>query len=175
MKKTANSNIYAYTQAACWESYAPLLSGCEQPAVCVFSCAALSEQARQALEKSFERLGYGEDACAFVFLGDDAAPGAGAPGAALDAAPGSGVSGAGALGAGELFALTEGLDPLVLVAADAASAEALAGAYRKPLPLQRCTRLFGRLVLAYESFEALLGSEDGKQRAWALLKQAKPD
>ena len=70
-----------------------------------------------------------------------------------------------------LFLLLEGLDPLIVVAADAEAARALGAAYRQEVPLDGACRLFGRDAVAFKSFEHMLDDAQSKQAAWALLKK----
>lgn len=75
------------------------------------------------------------------------------------------------LNARALFEIIEGIDPIVLVAADSQAARALSDAYHVEVtPLVR-SRVFGRTTVAFRSFESMLESPSEKQQAWALLKQ----
>ena len=98
-------------------------------------------------------LGYGRACCTYVVLQAGSAAGD----AALDGQA--------------LFLLLEGLDPLVVVAADAEAARALGAAYRQEVPLDSACRLFGRDAVAFKSFEHMLDDAQSKQAAWALLKK----
>ena len=149
MKKSANGNMYDVSAREVRELFADYLDGAALPLVLVLSRAPLAAAARQALESSARALGYGEDSCAFAVLEAD--------GAALDA--------------NALFLLVEGLDPLCLVAADEDAARLLEAAYRQEVPTGAASRVFGRSAVAFRSFEAMLGTSDEKQRAWALLKK----
>lgn len=93
----------------------------------------------------------------------DDTPASAAP---LDAAPPTA-----ALGAADIFQLVEGIDPIIVIAADEEAASALSGAYRQAVPLDSHLRLFGRHCVAFRSFERMLETERGKQLAWALLKK----
>ncbi len=106
-----------------------------------------------AVGKSARALGFGDDACFHCTLRPD---------------------GAQPLSAAETFELIERLDPVVLVATDSAAARALSDAYRANVaPLAR-SRILGRTTVAFRSFEEMLASPEGKQRAWALLKLLRP-
>ena len=130
------------------ELFAAHLDGAPLPLVCIVSGAPLPEAARAALASSARALGYG-DACTFAAVsGPD-----------------------GNLDANSLFLLIEGLDPLCLIAADGEAADLLAQAYRAPVPQDQACRLMGRPVVAFRSFEAMLGDDRDKQVAWALLKK----
>ena len=70
-----------------------------------------------------------------------------------------------------LFLLVEGLDPLCLIATDSTAAAALGRAYRCEVPLGKPGRAFGRSVVAFRDFDAMLDDGQDKQIAWALLKK----
>lgn len=72
-----------------------------------------------------------------------------------------------------LFMLIEGLDPLRVICCDAATTHAVAEAYRTTYPLDDAARVFGRPAAAFENLEALMESDDGKQKAWRVLKTLK--
>lgn len=150
MKNSANSNIFTYTTDAAWECYGAFVSGSRGAVVCVVSDSPLSAGARTALERSFERLEYGDAPCAFVSL--------------------AGESGE-RLSAHDVLTVVEGLDPLAIIAADAVSAELLGRAYRTGFDGAHVAKLLGRRALAFKSFEGMLASNEEKQRAWAALKQ----
>lgn len=152
MKKSANGNMYEVTLAETWELFAPYLSGAASGCVCVVSARPLDDAARGALESSAAALGYGRPGCTYAVLrGEDA------KGATLDGQA--------------LFLLVEGLDPLVVIAADGESAAALAVAYRQEVALDAATHLFGRPAVAFASFATMLEDAKSKQAAWALLKK----
>lgn len=153
MKKSANGNMYEVALAETWEMFASYLDGAPEGIVSVVSMQPLGHSARGALNSSLAARGYGRDACTFATLHPDA----GADDAALDSPA--------------LFLLMEGLDPLALVVTDAHAAALLGQAYRHTIPLGEPSRLFGRDLVAFESFEELLDSPAKKQAAWALLKK----
>lgn len=145
--------MYEVALDEAWELFGAHLDGSRAGLVCVMSDRALNERSRAALESAVNSLGYGPAACAFVSLhadeGDDHAT----------------------LDDQALFLLIEGLDPLCLVAADQASAQALSRAFRCDVPLGKPGRVFGRSVVAFRSFDAMLDDGQDKQIAWALLKK----
>lgn len=145
---STSGNMYEVSLDETEELFGAFLSGARGGLVCVLSVHTLSEKARTAMENSAAALGYGRAACTFTVLETD--------GAQLDAQA--------------LFLLVEGLDPRCLVAADAAAADALAAAYRCSVPTGKPSRLLGRTVVAFESFESMLADSQDKQVAWALLK-----
>lgn len=138
--------MYEVALDEAWELFGEYLDGARSGLVCVVSEEALDERSRAALESSAEALGYGRAACTYVTLG-------------------------GALDAQALFLLLEGLDPLCLVAADAAAARMLGETYRCPVELMKPSRVFGRTTVAFRSFPAMLEDAQDKQVAWALLKK----
>ena len=66
--------------------------------------------------------------------------------------------------------LIEGLVPVILIAADAQSNAVLSQAYRVSITANAPLRLMGRSGVAFDNFEQMISTPDGKQRAWALLK-----
>ncbi|MDO5117185.1 MAG: hypothetical protein Q4D34_01650 [Eggerthellaceae bacterium] len=153
MNNSANSNMYYHTIDRAWDLYACHLEGNRDGFICVISNASLSDAARNALEASMEKLGYGSRACTFISLAD----------ASSDAvAP---------LSAQTLLELIELLDPAILVAADAESARALSEAFRTRLPLFDLSHIAGRATVAFASFTGMLDSMPNKQKAWAILKR----
>ena len=145
--------MYEVTLEETWDLFAPYLDGARTGIVCVASAARLGDAARSALEKSAAALGYGCVCCTYVVLRAD------------------GTAGDAALDGQALFLLLEGLDPLIVVAADAEAARALGAAYRQEVPLDGACRLFGRDAVAFKSFEHMLDDAQSKQAAWALLKK----
>ena len=75
------------------------------------------------------------------------------------------------LGDVDLFTLVEGIDPLAVVATDAAAAARLARAYRQSVPADEACRIFCRNAVAFRDLESMLETPEGKQRAWALFKK----
>lgn len=153
VKKSANGNMYEATLFETREMFAPYLSGAAEGVVCVVCIRPLATKAQAALCSSAAALGYGREACIFVTLHENDAK----ESPVLDPQA--------------LFLLVEGLDPLVAVAADKESATALGQAYHHAVALDAPGRLFGRNIVAFNSFEKLLDSAQGKQTAWALLKK----
>ena len=147
---SAESNTYSYAADAARARWAAHVDGAGDAAVCVVSGEAAGEAVRAALTASFERLGYGRDACTFV---------------ALDAGEGAAISTA------DAYLLLESLDPLVLVATDSAAVAALAQIYRTALAPGKVMRLLGRDALAFGDFAGMLATPEGKRDAWAALKQ----
>ncbi len=151
MKNSADSNIYEVNALSVLNAYEDLIEGDTNSSVLVISAKPLSSQARKALEKSAEYLGYLSDAIAW----------------ALTALPDAALS----LGTRDLHLLVEGLDPLFVIATDASSGELLGQAYGVKIAPDTLNRVLGRSVLCLKDFEGSLKNEDAKQRAWHLLKQ----
>lgn len=145
--------MYEVALDEAWDLFGEHLDGSRAALVCAVSERAPSDRSRTALESAANSLGYGPAACAFVSLhaseGED-------PAALDDQA---------------LFLLIEGLDPLCLIAADEASAQALGRAFRCEISLGKPGRAFGRSAVAFRNFDAMLDDGQDKQIAWALLKK----
>ena len=182
MKKSAKGNIYEVTLDETWELFAPYLDGARAGVVGVASASPLGAEAREALENSAAALGYGHGSCTYAVLQPKKGTGyAASDGKESTAAEPAGkaegrpadeeAAGDAALDGQALFLLLEGVDPLVVVAADAEAARALGAAYRQDVPLDGACRLFGRDAVAFKSFESMLGDVQSKQAAWALLKR----
>lgn len=146
----AGSSMYETALDETWELFGDFLDGARTAPVCVLSGACLGQPARTALNSSMNALGYGQEACTFVSLSIG-------EGATLDRQA--------------LFLLVEGLDPLCLIAEDAAAARALSEAYRCEVSAGKAQHVFGRPCVAFESFEDMLRDDHDKQLAWALLKR----
>lgn len=153
MNNSANSNMYYHAIDKAWTLYARHLDGNRDGFICVIGSTALSEVARNALEASMEKLGYGFRACTFISLVDTSAD---------VAAP---------LSARQLLELIELLDPAILIAADEESARALSEAFHTKIPLIDLSHIAGRATVAFTSFQGMLGSMADKQKAWATLKR----
>lgn len=149
--------MYEATLAETAELFGAYLDGAHSGIVAVVSARPLESRARTALENSAATLGYGRACCTYVTLRETSA----AEGAPSDIP----------LDGQALFLLMEGLDPLVVVAADAEASHALGEAYHQVVPLDAPCRLFGRDAVAFASFESQLDDPQSKQAAWALLKK----
>lgn len=71
---------------------------------------------------------------------------------------------------GDLFTLVEAICPLCVVSLDRDAATALSHDFNTPLPLEARTLLMGHACICFQDFDSLLSSEEGKHKAWALLK-----
>lgn len=141
-----NSDSYSYNRAQAWQLYADMLAGCSNGYILVVSETSVSSDAKVALQKSFDALGYGSDACTYLVATHDM------------------------LSDHDLMAAVESVDPAILIAADRASADFLASAYRCSVPSMTQLRVFGRRALAFDSLDALMATDDGHQKIWAALK-----
>lgn len=146
-----------------WELFADYLDGERAALFLACSSAPLESEARRALENTAASLGYG--GCTFLRTGGRRAAADGASGKASD------ETSCGALDAHALFTAVEGLDPACAVAADADAARLLAAAYRCEIPPDDASRAFGRTVVAFRDFPAMLCDAAHKQAAWRLLKR----
>lgn len=154
MNYSVNSNMYEVNAIDVLEAYGEFIDGTPQAIALVLSRRPLSQRASTALRASFASFGYGEEALAWVVMEN------------TDPAFRGMV-----LGAPETMNIIEGLDPLMLVAADEGSVDALRTAYHRDIPLDAAARLLGRPIAAFRDFTAMLENEKTKQDAWSSLKQ----
>ena len=137
------------------ELFADFVDGNEGKAALAVGSKPLGQAPRLAIGKTLESFGYGRDACTFAALG----------------AKDPDVEGGDAkLDPQSLFLLVEALDPLLFIVADEACAHVVAQAYRTGFNPDEPTRIFGRPTVVFADFEALLETDEGKQKAWSLLK-----
>ena len=140
----SHGNIYAYSREAMLDAHAERLAGNDAGLVLVVYTEAPSEVAKNALDKSFAAIGYGNDVCLYA-----------------------NVDG---LEAGNVFDLVEGIDPLGLIACDAKAAELCAQAVRQPFPPMQKMRLFGREARAFAQLNTMFDTETDRQAVWHMLK-----
>ena len=131
------------------------LDGPETCVVMTLSARPLDAASRNAVEKSLASFGYGEGACTYATVFPKGAS-SGDEGVALDAQA--------------MFLLVEALDPVCLICADAETAAVLDSAYRTSFDVDAPARVFGRSAIVFRDFASLLQTDEGKQRAWRLLK-----
>jgi hypothetical protein len=141
-------NIYAHDRSRVWDEFAANLSGSREGLFVAVCTASTSEEARTAIVKSAQALGYGADGVTFVTID--------ATGTRLTAP--------------QLIDIVESMDPLCVVAADAGSTLLVAEAAQKLVEPNEPTRLNGREVRAFDDLNDLMQTPAGKQKAWALLK-----
>ena len=137
-------NIYAQARNHVLQEHASRMRGSTSGLVLVVFTEPLTDVAENALEKSFEAIGFGTECTTYADL--------------------TGLS------PEEAFALVEGVDPLALVATDETAAQLCAQAVRQPFPPSCKLRLFGREARAFANLNGMFGSEAGKQTVWHLLK-----
>ena len=171
MTDSSNSNIYTYQADAAWARHAEHLAGARQGLVAVVGTRMPSEAVQNALEASFQRLGYGADPCTWMALEGVSGAAVGVRGDEIAGETVAAGTPAAALTTAELYGLLEALDPLVLVATDAAAGRALGAVYRAEFKAMAHCRALGRSVVVLPRPDELLASREGKQRLWTLLKQ----
>lgn len=140
-------NRYAASRRQVLAQFAERITGSRAGLFCVLCHPTLSAEAREALAKTAESLGYGPDGATFVAL--------------LDQEP---------LAPGDLFTLVEGLDPLCVVCADSGCGRALERAYRASAPVMTAAHVGGRPVRVFPDFSSMMVNPALKQQAWAQLK-----
>ncbi len=141
----AGKDPYSVQMEETFSLFQDYLEGSASRPLLVLGERMAEEPVRDALEKSFQTLGYSDDPCTFGVL-----------------AP--------SIDAQALFLLVEGLDPLHVVACDSATTQRLAEAYRTTYAEDAAIRVFGRPSVAFRDLEALITEESGKRKAWELLK-----
>ncbi len=139
-----DENIYSLPLDEARGLFGDYLDGAADGIALVVSVGRLPDAARTALDSSLVRLGWG--ACTFLSWPE------------------------GLEDAGALFMAVEGIDPCVLIVADARAAKLCEAAFHRPVSFGPAFRLNCRDCCAFEDFAAQLDSSDHKQRAWAELK-----
>ena len=149
------SNIFSASADELRDLFGDYLEGEGACIVLALSEHPLDDAARNAIAKSLDSFGYGDDACMYATLlpADESAEGGDVP-----------------LDPQALFLLLEGLDPLCVICADAAATARLGEACRTSYDLDASIRVFGRPGVAFRDLAGLLATEQGKQKAWHLLK-----
>lgn len=148
-KPAGEGNAYESNARGVLQLYGAFVEGTPDCTLAVVSSAPLSQQARSALRASAERLGYGEDACAWIVLANEA----------------------GELGASDVLSVVEGLDPFGVVATDARAVAQLSAAFDTSMKVGASNRAACRTVAALADFEAALQDAEAKQKAWSVLKR----
>ena len=159
VKNMAESNMYSISADEIRGLFGDYVEGSENGAVVALSAEPLPHDACNALEKSLEAFGYGRDALAYATLTQrnaDAERDETAIGTSLDSRA--------------LFLLIEGLDPICLIICDQQAAAAIEAAYRTACGHDAAQHVFGRPCVIFNDLPALLATDQGKQRAWSLLK-----
>ena len=143
--------MYGASAADIWDIFGDYVSGNPSAIVLALGNNIPGEAAQNALDKTFASFGYGNDACAFATLSPQRGDGP-------------------QLDPQALFMLIEGLDPVCIVCVDEAATHAAENAYRTTCKLDSSVRIFGRPAAAFRDLNALVGSSEGKQKAWSVLK-----
>lgn len=186
---SANSNTYSHAAEAALARFAAFVHGEAEALACVVGSTPPSAAVEAALSASFERLGYGANACAWISLAPlsdtetlgaaDATGATSMEGATSAPRPNADPNHGGdhhkdpaaALPDADLYLLIESLDPLCLVATDTSAAAALSRIYRATLTAGTPARLLGRPTLTFTDFATLISTPAGKQKAWSALKK----
>ncbi len=121
--------------------FAGAYDGNANAAALVVSSHEPSDAAKEALTASFRALGYSSSSIGWVVCDDT-----------------------------NLFTLIEAICPLCVVSLDQQAATALSRDFNTPLPLEVRTLLMGHACICFQDFASLLSSDQGKRKAWGLLK-----
>ena len=159
VKNMANSNMYSISADEIRGLFGDYVEGSENGAVVALSAEPLPHDARNALEKTLDAFGYGGDALAYATLVQRNASAKGDDSPISDS-----------LDSHALFLLIEGLDPICLIVCDWKAATTVEAAYRTACGRDTAQHVFGRPCVIFNDLSALLASDQGKQRAWSLLK-----
>ena len=143
-----NDRAYAHNRSTALAEFAAYLSGSEQALFLVVHDQELSEHARSAITSAAQAREWGSSDIAWLQV-DRAQP---------------------ALGPEQLISAIEGLDPLCAVVAGHGSLSLFAKAYRIERPEQGFAHILGRPTCLLPNIEALLGTNEGKQKAWSIMK-----
>lgn len=149
------SNIYEAGAADIRALFDDHVDGDSSRIALALSSEGLDEAARQAIDKSLQAFGYGPEACSFATL---------KPGSEADG------DGGAELDPQSVFLLVEALDPLFLIVADEKTAHVVAHAYRAAFGLDAPARVFGRSTCVFRNLPELVSTDEGKQKAWKVLK-----
>lgn len=171
-------NTYEFAAAKALDEFPTNLQGDPNCSILVVSMSALPNLACDAIAKSAKRLGFGSKSCAWATLEGNAMQPSMRPeeGQAVERSrPESELSSisqdvkpakdASSLTPDKLSSIVEAIDPICVIATDQASADTLG------VPVEALSQKHGRSVAAFEDFPSMLESQEGKQRAWAILRQ----
>ena len=160
------SNIYGASAESMRELFADYVSGNDSSVILVIASTQPAASTQDALEKTFYALGFGHDACTYAQL----LPVMPAEEAENPTSSTSSVDEPLALDPQALFLLVEGLDPICLVVCDTQAREALCATYRTTIEEDSPARIFGIQAAVFANLDALISTDDGKQKAWSILK-----
>ena len=144
------------------ELFEAYVTGNEANVILVIGASAPAPETQDALEKTFKALGYGRDACTYARISTNE----NADASANPNQPADDVL----LDPQALFLLVEGLDPVCLVVCDDRAREALCATYRASFAADAPARIFGRPAAVFANLDALITTDNGKQKAWSILK-----
>ncbi|ACU94848.1 hypothetical protein Ccur_11610 [Cryptobacterium curtum DSM 15641] len=156
-----NHNPYAYSRALMTRELDDHLSGSLESLFLVVSTQEISAIAHDALQKTADALGYGNNGATFLTL----------PASPNEETP----SQTNQTDHQNVQRIIEGLDPLCLIATDVRAANSIGAAYDTNVSSQTKAisysgRIAGRETRVFDDFNTLVTTEAGKQHAWALLK-----
>lgn len=151
----AQSNIYGAGAASIFELFGDYVEGDAGRVALVLASRRPCGASLIALDKSLAAFGYGTDAFSIATIEP------------LDTSVEGGDI---ALDPQALFLLVEGLDPLLLICADADAVSLACAAYRSQFEHDAPARVLGRPAVMFRDLDDLMESDAGKQKAWKLLK-----
>ena len=149
------SNIYEAGAADIRALFEAYVDGNSSRIALALSESPLAQPARDAVEKSLAAFGYGNEACSFATLRPYDPT---VEGGDIELDPQS------------IFLLVEALDPIMIVIADEKTARLVAQAYRAAYDLDAPARVFGRPTAVFRNLPELVSTDEGKQKAWRILK-----
>lgn len=149
------SNIYEAGAADIRALFDDYVEGDSSRIALVLSESPLAQPARDAVEKSLAAFGYGGDTCSFATLKPHDPE---MEGGDIELDPQS------------VFLLVEALDPILLAITDEKTARLVAQAYRTAYDLDAPARVFGRPTAVFRNLAELVSTDEGKQKAWRILK-----
>lgn len=141
---TRTASLYDVPRKAVWDAHAPYVEGAFDALVCFCVGSPLSADARNALVKSAQAIGYGNNQMAFISVDS------------LDPA--------------DVQTLIEAIDPLCVVATDTSATRVLSQAYHAPLHLGIKDYVAGRPCCCFEQLNDVVSDATSKQKTWRLLK-----
>lgn len=150
----SQANIYEINAYQALDNFEHFLEGSPNDILMVISSASLNNPSRQAIEASARKLGFGEGRISWVSI----------LGKTPDEENGS-------ITPENMRLLVESLDPAAILISDIGAMSVFSEAYETGLEADAANRVACRTCAAFNNFESMLTSEEGKQRAWHVLKQ----
>lgn len=154
MNNSVNSNIYDYNARQILDRFQDHVIGDPNSTVLVISTNDVNDLVEKAIDNSVRRLGLEDGPSTWVKLA-----GNGKDASEIDPE--------------DLLTIIEGMDPVVLIALDAKSSDALSRTYRQELKLDDMNSIRGRRSAIFKDFPKMLEDDSQKQIAWAVLKRLK--